>query len=67
MSDKAMSLKEAAEYLGLELSTLYNWRVKQIGPPSYALSPRKIIYRKKEIDRWLEERKEVFDGSDKAS
>lgn len=67
MSDKAMSIKEAAEYLGLEVTTLYNWRAKRFGPPSYALNAKKVVYRKKEIDRWLEERKQIFGEGSKAS
>lgn len=61
MGDRALTVKQAAEYLGIGVETLYNWRAKRFGPPSYALNSRHIIYRQKELDRWLEARKQVFD------
>lgn len=61
MSDRAMTIKEAAAYLGIEENTLRNWRSKRIGPPSYAISSRKIIYREKELRRWMDERKQEFE------
>jgi predicted DNA-binding transcriptional regulator AlpA len=61
MGDRAMSIREAAEFLGIEEATLRNWRSKRRGPPSYAISSRKIIYREKELRLWMEERKQNFE------
>jgi len=67
MSDRALTIKQAAEYLGITPETLYNWRAKRIGPPSYAISSRKIIYREKELKRWMDERRHDPEGMGKAS
>lgn len=67
MSDRAMSIKEAAAFLGISADTLYNWRAKRIGPPSYTLSARKIIYREKELKLWMDERRQESEGKSEAS
>lgn len=58
MTDKAMSEKEAAEYLGLRPNTLSNWRITRKGPPYYRVGGR-IIYRLKELEFWLQRHKQL--------
>lgn len=46
--------KEAAEYLGIGLSTLAQMRMAGKGPVFIAYSPRMIRYRQGDLDAWLE-------------
>jgi excisionase family DNA binding protein len=54
----------ASAYLGVPVKTLYEWRYRGIGPPSYRVG-RHIRYRKAEVDAWLAERHLV--GGDDAA
>ena len=61
MSKKALSLKEAAEYLGIEPQTLYNWRTKRIEnqPKSYRMG-RKIVYYQQDLDFFRDQNEEMI-------
>jgi hypothetical protein len=57
-----MSSKAAAEYLGIALSTLWEWRNRSIvNLPYYKISPRKFMYRKEDLDKFLEDSRITFD------
>jgi excisionase family DNA binding protein len=47
-----LSVTEAAEYLGVAVTTLYGWRTRQHGPRSAKVG-RKLVYLRGELDRWL--------------
>lgn len=47
------SVDEAAEYMKLSPQTLYGWRCKKYGPPSYRLG-NKIRYRPEEVRSWVD-------------
>lgn len=64
MSDRSMTLKEAAAFLGIKEGTLRNWRCKRIGPPGYQYNARKIMYREKELRLWMEQHRQDFDPED---
>ena len=46
------SIGEAAEYLGVSVKTLYQWRWLKTGPPSYTVG-RFIRYRPDEVRDWV--------------
>lgn len=58
-----MTSREAAIYLRLSRSHLAAFRSKGNGPPFIAQGPRKCLYRKADLDRWLEERARVNNAS----
>ncbi|WP_240796168.1 helix-turn-helix domain-containing protein [Streptomyces sp. RFCAC02] len=51
-----MNVKGAAEYLGLSPHTLYVWRHRRQGPPSFRMGPRgRVMYRRSALDAWVRE------------
>ena len=57
--------KGAADYLGIAVQTLYNWRGKRLGP-DYVLMGRKIIYLKSDLDKFIESNKINLNASEAA-
>jgi len=45
---------EVAEYLGVAISTLRQWRYLGTGPAFSKINPRIIRYRQSAIDQWLD-------------
>jgi predicted site-specific integrase-resolvase len=50
-----LTLKEAAERIGVAPQTLMNWRAKGYGPPSARIGGR-VRYRPEDIDSWIKSR-----------
>lgn len=50
-----LSAREAAQYLGVSVSTLKNWRAKNIGPRWVMRGARLVAYKPAELDRFLDE------------
>lgn len=48
--------KQAAAYLHVSIGHLANMRIKGVGAKYYKPSPRKVLYRKHDLDAWLESR-----------
>ncbi|MER6331399.1 helix-turn-helix domain-containing protein [Streptomyces sp. NPDC001034] len=49
-----LNVKDAAEYLGLSPQTLYVWRHRRQGPPSFRMGPRgRVMYRREALDVWI--------------
>jgi excisionase family DNA binding protein len=48
---------ELATFLGIPLRTIYRWRSRHEGPPSYRVG-RHIRYRLEEVEHWLDERRD---------
>lgn len=55
MTDALMTVEEVAKYLKVEESTVYTWARKR-NIPAIKIG-RFWRFRKEDIDRWLEERK----------
>ncbi|MEU8264944.1 helix-turn-helix domain-containing protein [Micromonospora sp. NPDC048999] len=53
--ERMAGIHEVADYLGLKVQTLYNWRVKGIGPKSSRVGGL-VRYRWSDVDAWLESR-----------
>ncbi|MER5490550.1 helix-turn-helix domain-containing protein [Streptomyces sp. NPDC002490] len=49
-----LSLPQAATYLGLSPNTLYVWRHRRQGPPSFRMG-RRVMYRITTLDEWIRE------------
>lgn len=58
-TDKLMTPAEVAEMLNMPVATLREWRAKRTGPRGYRIG-RHVRYRREEVERWLEERKDAW-------
>lgn len=47
-----LNLPKAAEYLGISPNTLYVWRHRRQGPPSFRMG-RRVMYRITTLDAWV--------------
>jgi DNA-binding transcriptional regulator YiaG len=46
---------EAAQYLGVSVSTLKNWRAKNIGPKWTLRGARLVAYRPADLEKFLDD------------
>jgi len=62
-----LTVKDAAEYLGLSPHTLYVWRHRRQGPPSFRMGPRgRVMYRREALDNWIREQEQADSRSNTA-
>lgn len=55
-----LKVKDAADYLGLSPHTLYVWRHRRNGPPSFRMGPRgRVMYRIEALDAWIREQEQA--------
>ncbi|MER7917378.1 MULTISPECIES: helix-turn-helix domain-containing protein [unclassified Streptomyces] len=60
-------VKDAADYLGLSPHTLYVWRHRRQGPPSFRVGPRgRVMYRVEALDAWVREQEQADSRSNPA-
>lgn len=50
-----LSPREAAQYLGVSVSTLKNWRAKKIGPKWTLRGARLVAYRPNDLEKFLDD------------
>jgi predicted DNA-binding transcriptional regulator AlpA len=50
---KLWSTQELANFLGLPVQTIYQWRKRSYGPPGRKMG-RHIRYRPAEVERWID-------------
>jgi predicted DNA-binding transcriptional regulator AlpA len=50
--EQLWSIEQTARYLSMATATLYGWRCRKYGPPSYRLG-NKIRYRPDEVRSWV--------------
>ncbi|PNG23034.1 helix-turn-helix transcriptional regulator [Streptomyces cahuitamycinicus] len=62
-----LNVKDAADYLGLSPHTLYVWRHRRQGPPSFRMGPRgRVMYRLEALDAWVREQEQADSRSNPA-
>ncbi|MFE4610847.1 helix-turn-helix transcriptional regulator [Streptomyces niveus] len=62
-----LTVKDAADYLGLSPHTLYVWRHRRQGPPSFRMGPRgRVMYRVEALDAWVREQERADSRSNPA-
>ncbi|WP_369266482.1 helix-turn-helix domain-containing protein [Streptomyces harbinensis] len=49
-----LTVRKAALYLGISENTLYVWRHRRQGPPSFRMGGR-VMYRISALDAWVEQ------------
>ena len=55
-----LNVQNAARYLGISVNTLYVWRHRRQGPPSFRMgSGGRVMYRCELLDAWLTEQQEA--------
>lgn len=52
MPDDLLPLDAVAEELNVKRATLWDWRLRSVGPPSFKLRGR-VYYRRAELDAWI--------------
>lgn len=50
-----MTTDEVADYLHIPAATLRYWRHRGTGPKSFTMGPRRVMYRRQDVDAWLAE------------
>ncbi|MFD3525844.1 helix-turn-helix transcriptional regulator [Streptomyces sp. NPDC058653] len=62
-----LNVSDAAEYLGLSPHTLYVWRHRRQGPPSFRMGRRgRVMYRVEAVDAWVREQEQADSRSNPA-
>ncbi len=56
MNEYLLTTNEVAEMLRIPVATLRWWRHEGTGPKAFKLGARKVMYRKSDVDAWLESR-----------
>lgn len=51
--EKLWSTQELAEFLGIPVQSIYQWRKRNYGPPGRKMG-RHIRYRRSEVERWID-------------
>lgn len=51
--DQLLTIQELAEYLGVPVTTLYQWRYRREGPPGFRVG-RHVRYRWSDVEHWIE-------------
>lgn len=51
--EQLMTIQELAQYLGVPVGTLYQWRYRREGPPGFRVG-RHVRYRRSDVEMWIE-------------
>jgi excisionase family DNA binding protein len=51
--DRLLSVQDLADYLGVPVTTLYQWRYRREGPPGFRVG-RHIRYRWQDVQDWIQ-------------
>ena len=51
--ERLWTIEEVADYLAMSPQTLYGWRCRRYGPPSYRIG-NKVRYRPDEVRAWVD-------------
>jgi len=52
--DRLLTVQELADYLGVPVATLYQWRYQREGPPGFRVG-RHVRYRWSDVEDWIEQ------------
>ncbi|MGV0807052.1 helix-turn-helix transcriptional regulator [Mycolicibacterium setense] len=54
MQSQLLTTNETAEFLHVPVATLRWWRHRGTGPKAFRLGVRKVMYRRSDVEQWLE-------------
>lgn len=57
-----LDITELADYLGVPLSTIYDWRTRGLGPRAYRFGKR-LKFALSDVRSWMEEQRETTPGA----
>lgn len=57
-NERLLTIKEVADYLGVPVATLYQWRYRREGPPGFRIGGL-VRYRRSDVDAWIEQQVEM--------
>lgn len=57
-----LDITELAEYLGVPLSTIYDWRTRGLGPRAYRFG-KHLKFALSDVRSWMEEQREATPGT----
>ena len=60
--EKYLRISDAARYVGLSAASLYCYRSRRVGPRSLKVGGR-VLYRRADLDEWVERSGVVRDAS----
>jgi excisionase family DNA binding protein len=52
--DPLLTVEDLADYLGVSIATLYQWRYRQQGPTGFRVG-RHVRYRWADVEGWIED------------
>jgi excisionase family DNA binding protein len=52
--DRLLTVQDLADYLGVPVTTLYQWRHRKEGPPGFRVG-RHLRYRWDDVEEWIAE------------
>jgi predicted DNA-binding transcriptional regulator AlpA len=55
MTDRILNTTEVSDLTRVPIATLRWWRHQGIGPRSFKLGPRKVMYKQSDVQAWLDE------------
>ncbi len=55
--DQLLTVEELADYLGVPVATVYQWRYRRQGPPGFRVG-KHLRYRWNDVQRWIQQRLE---------
>ncbi|WUV79799.1 helix-turn-helix domain-containing protein [Streptomyces sp. NBC_01476] len=62
-----LNIRSAARYMGISENTLYVWRHRRQGPPSFRMGPGgRVMYRRDLLEAWLAEQQDADSRSNPA-
>ena len=62
-----LNVENTATYLGISMNTLYVWRHRRQGPPSFRMGTGgRVMYRRDQLEAWLAEQQEADSRSNPA-
>jgi excisionase family DNA binding protein len=53
--ERLLTVEELADYLGVPIATLYQWRHRREGPPGFRVG-RYIRYQRTDVEQWIRDR-----------
>jgi excisionase family DNA binding protein len=57
-TDELMSPTDLSEWLGIPVTTIYNWRYASNGPPGFKIG-KHVRYRRSEVEKWFEQHRDA--------
>ena len=67
MERTVLRVDEVSELTGVPMATLRYWRHRGIGPTSYTLGPRRVVYDRAVVEAWIDEQRRSSGGGGSAA